>query len=464
MHPKPTASSALPLCLALVAAALAACEPSPEDSIARLAGDADERQQARQELLLAKDRAVEPILAAMDAEDNAVARAELVDVLLSLMMRVDDDRILRTLDRHLVSDPDPAVRQRIAQQMGAYNRKEALPALFQLLEDEVADVRFQAMQTIGSLGQHLSDAQKETMRRLAPGLRQDPHEGVRFEAMIWAGKAIDEWVYEAQQMTLRAETARAESLYKAIIEYAPQEQQGHYRLARFYYDGGDRERGMRMLREHGMLLDVLRLPEAPVIDGRLDDPVWQRAARVDTFYQLNRDHFAAPPSTLTTRYYIAWTDEALFFGFYAYDAHPDSLLTKTIDRDDTGKIWYDDLAYIYFDPGFDHRFFGSVIVNPKGVDYDSWIPGKEPSEVEWDADSEFAAHVGDDFWSVEYRLNFDGDRVTRPSPGDVWGGNLCRIYRGGRQYAQWVREYRHRRHGGFTYLYGSDNFGIWLFE
>ena len=98
------------------------------------------------------------------------------------------------------------------------------------------------------------------------------------------------------------------------------------------------------------------------------------------------------------------------------------------------------------------------------MDYDSWIPGKEPSEVEWDADSEFAAHVGDDFWSVEYRLNFDGGRVPRPSPGDVWGGNLCRIYRGGRQYAQWVREYRHRRHGGFTYLYGSDNFGIWLFE
>ena len=110
-----------------------ACGPSVDDLVEQLAGDADERQWARQELLLAKDRAVEPLLQAQEEPANTAARPALVNVLVSLMTRVEDDRIAAALTDHLVNDPQVAVRSRIARLLGMHVRAEAIPALMESL-------------------------------------------------------------------------------------------------------------------------------------------------------------------------------------------------------------------------------------------------------------------------------------------------------------------------------------------
>ena len=56
------------------------------------------------------------------------------------------------------------------------------------------------------------------------------------------------------------------------------------------------------------------------------------------------------------------------------------------------------------------------------------------------ADAEIATHVGPDFWSLEIALALDQEHLPAPEPGEVWGYNLVRNFRGER-YLQWVRTY-----------------------
>ena len=65
-------------------------------------------------MLLAKDRAVEPLLQAQKEPANTAARPAPVDVLMSLRTRIEDDRIAAALTDHLVNDPQVAMRSRIA--------------------------------------------------------------------------------------------------------------------------------------------------------------------------------------------------------------------------------------------------------------------------------------------------------------------------------------------------------------
>ena len=63
-------------CAALLALSSPSCQPSLEDSIERLAGTQTEREDAQQELLLAQDSAVDPLLAAMAVRCPVAARLQ----------------------------------------------------------------------------------------------------------------------------------------------------------------------------------------------------------------------------------------------------------------------------------------------------------------------------------------------------------------------------------------------------
>ena len=82
------------------------CGPSLEDSVEKLGGSSEERVQARQELLLAKDRSVRPLLDALHDERFKEARPELVDVLVGLMMREGDKRIEQALLHRRLRGPE----------------------------------------------------------------------------------------------------------------------------------------------------------------------------------------------------------------------------------------------------------------------------------------------------------------------------------------------------------------------
>jgi hypothetical protein len=213
---------------------------------------------------------------------------------------------------------------------------------------------------------------------------------------------------------------------------------------------------MEVLRQGGMLLDVPRLKSLPVLDGRLDEPVWQQAARADSLYKfLWGNNYAAPPASVQSKFYIGYTATAFYIGFYGHDDHPDSLVATITELDptkdsnldrDRDSIWRDDIIELMFDANCDRQSFAHFAVNSLGVRADEWLkmrsnqPYSEEERWGWAGDVEIGAHVGADFWSVEFKANFGQEQFPLPEPGTVWGFNLVRNFRG-EQYFQWVRTY-----------------------
>jgi hypothetical protein len=105
--------------------------------------------------------------------------------------------------------------------------------------------------------------------------------------------------------------------------------------------------------------DTLRL------DGALDEPVWQRAARLEGFFQYQPvDSRPAEDSTVVLLWY---SRDALHVGILAYDRQPGSVRATVSDRDN---IANDDRVTVYLDTFNDRRrayFFG---VNPFGIQDD----------------------------------------------------------------------------------------------
>ena len=437
----------------------AGCGPSLEDSVEQLGGSPEERAQARQDLLLAKDRSVEPLLDALHNERFKEARPELVDVLVSLMMRVDDSRIEQALRQLLEVDPDPRVRARVARQLGLFERHGAIDALLDATKDTDGEVRYQVLQALGNMEDKLDEAQQGILRERSRPLLFDAHPGVRTEATIRVEYFVDQWIEEARQRELKAELAQAESLYNQALIYSPDSKQGNYRLGRFYLDNGQPEKGLDLLRQHGMLLDVSRLSRFPEIDGRLGESVWQEAVRVDSLFQFSETHLAALPSETHTEFFVGYTPEALFIGFIGHDAHPDSLVVATKEHDDrTFRSWEEDRVELFVDINLDHQSYLYAAINSQTTVVDAWHRQPPPGnyDTQWNAPAQVAAHVGDDFWSLEYRLSFDGERIPHPRLGTFWGINLVRTFRGS-EFSQWVRTYGDGAHR-------PDDFGLLRFE
>lgn len=441
---------------ALALVCICACGPSVEDSVRKLGGaSVAEREQGRQELLLAKDRAVGPLLEALENPHFAAGRPELAEVLVGLQSRVDDPRIESALLAHLGNDPDPKVKARIAHKLGLFQRTSGIEALFGALEDGDGEVRFQAIWALGQMAGELSAEQMEQLREHSRRLATDGHRGARREATIRVESFVDAWIQEARKLSLRGQLAEAESLFAKALTYSPSSKRANYRMARFYFDNHSRKKGLQLLRQHGMVLDAPKLSAAPVIDGRMDEPLWQQAACADTFFQYSSEHFAAVPSDVHTRICVAYGEDDLYIGFLGHDAAPDSIVAQISARDDG--LWHDDIVEIFIDPGFDHRGYLHVGINSRGVVSDGWVEDSVGErDVRWDAVASAAAFVGSDYWSVEYRLSLGQADVPRPRRGDLWGLNFVRVFRGA-EYSQWVRTYVSGGHS-------PDDFGVLRFN
>ena len=71
-----------------------------------------------------------------------------------------------------------------------------------------------------------------------------------------------------------------------------------------------------------------RVEEAPVLDGVLDDAVWQQADRVDDFHQSRPGDHTEPSEP--TELYVVYTSDALYIGARMYDREPELIAAPTI--------------------------------------------------------------------------------------------------------------------------------------
>jgi hypothetical protein len=431
------------------------CGTGPEDLVDDLAHPG-RREAARQQLLIAKDRAVGPLLEALADTDNGDARPELADVLVSLHVRTADARIIDDLSERLSTDPDPRVLARIARAAGLHRRHDLIePLLASGIVDGDDDVVHQSLVALGLMRERLTEAQEAHLVETSAQLVNRPHKGVRTEARILAEKHVAELVEQGRARAVQAEMAAAESLYQAAIDLVPDNKYANYRLARLRFDAGERAEGLQRLREHGMLLDVPRTARPPRIDGRVDPAEWQGAVHASGFYSYVSAHNATIPASVETDIYLAWDETALYIGFVGHDDEPGDIVAHTESDDED--LWYEDIVELFLDASLDHQTYVHMGINTRGALADAWhSTGLSEADEAWDLERDLAVHIGEAAWSLELALRYDAERLPQPSPGSVWGFNFVRTFRGS-EYSQWVRTFASGGHS-------PDDFGFLVFS
>ena len=440
----------------LLALAISACEPSFDDHIDKLGKGGEAAEEAKNDLILAKELPIDPLLTALIDPERTAARAEIVDVLARLMTMTENERILPALIQRLRDDPDPLVRARVIERTSERHGADMLDDLFVALEDEGDDVRFQAVLALSQLREGLNPVQDGSLRLQVRRLAQDNHEETRLHALYLVGHYVSEWVDEAGRVALRGETAKAESLLHSALDYHPESKKARYRLGRHYFDFGQQERGLQVLRDNSMLVDVPRLTESPTIDGRLDDVVWQRPAPIDTLWVhvIDDDVLVTFPSRNRTQVYFGYTSDAVYMAAYCHEPNPEELVTEGY----WGDYPRQDQAEFVVDGSFDHNTFGSIIITGGATIAEGWWKRTPVTsfDASWEPEVEGASFVGEDFWSVECRIPYGQQGFPQAKPGDLWGFNFVRVWRG-RDYSQWVVDFRDG-------TWHADKFGFLRFE
>jgi hypothetical protein len=174
--------------------------------------------------------------------------------------------------------------------------------------------------------------------------------------------------------------------------------------------------------DQAKLLSVRRFEAAPVIDGRLDEPVWREAAALRDFRQTQPGD-NTPPSYPTT-IMLGYDRERLYLGVRAAD-DPKKVRSTVARRDD---ITGDDYIAIYLDTFNDRRRAYLLMFNPLGAQQDGlFSEGSEP-DFSVDVVMESKGTLTEEGYTIEVAIPFKSLRYEA-GKGRLWGVHALRYIR-----------------------------------
>jgi len=158
----------------------------------------------------------------------------------------------------------------------------------------------------------------------------------------------------------------------------------------------------------------------PVIDGILNDEVWNLGEWLDDFTQ--HEPYNAEPATQKTVFKILFDKDNLYLGMKAFDTSPDSIVPRLTRRDNPDG----DFMGIAFDSYHDLRTAFMFAVTASGVKFDQMLTEDGDNEDEsWNANWWVKVNLVDDGWIAEFKIPFSQLRFEKESDG-VWGLQVFR--------------------------------------
>ncbi len=140
----------------------------------------------------------------------------------------------------------------------------------------------------------------------------------------------------------------------------------------------------------------------PVIDGRLSEGEWKEAAPANGFV----DPVTEAKTADDTRIWMAYDDDAIYIAAHCYDAHPEKIVAREIQR---GAYFNgEDTLQFQIDP-FHRRSSwarSNFTVNALGTQNEQ-IDGGRSSKREWRGDWQAASKRTSDGWVVEMRIPWE---------------------------------------------------------
>jgi len=191
-------------------------------------------------------------------------------------------------------------------------------------------------------------------------------------------------------------------------------------------------------------IQAVKVTNPPVIDGRLNDAVWQTIQFQSDFIQ--REPNEGEPATERTEIAVIYDDKYLYIGARCYDSEPENIIATEMRRDEM--LYSDDYFHITLDTYHDHRNAIYFATNPLGMRRDgtSSDEGKINNQ-NWDGVWLCKTSIDDKGWYVEIAIPW---QTLRFKEGDnlTWGANFIRSLQRKNEDDYWRLVPRYAGHSG----------------
>jgi hypothetical protein len=171
--------------------------------------------------------------------------------------------------------------------------------------------------------------------------------------------------------------------------------------------------------EKAQPITIPKFDKPPVIDGKLDEEVWQKAAVLKDFYQIQPGD-NVPPSK-PTEVLIGFDPKFLYIAFKATD-EPDKVRATVAKRDN---IFNDDYVGFMLDTFNDKRKAFEVFFNPLGIQGDGMMTEGRGEDFSIDLLMESKGIVHETGFNVEIAIPFKSLRFEA-GKGKLWGAHFFR--------------------------------------
>ena len=163
-------------------------------------------------------------------------------------------------------------------------------------------------------------------------------------------------------------------------------------------------------------------PEAPEIDGELDDEVWltHEFDFARDFVQLSPDEGEAP--TESTVVAVSYDEHALYVAFWCYDSEPEKIVSQLVRRDNWANA---DQVSLRLDPYHDHQSGYRFDLNVSGVLSDYRLYNDVDMDRSWDGIWEGATKLQPWGWSAEFKIPYSCIRFDAKEIA-TWGFAVTR--------------------------------------
>ena len=171
------------------------------------------------------------------------------------------------------------------------------------------------------------------------------------------------------------------------------------------------------------MLSVSSCSQAPVIDGKLDDPCWKTALKLDKFHLRGKGSV-----DFTTTVRITYDEKNLYLGFECGSPPGKKSIVADVTKK-SGRVFEDDSMEIMVDPFRTGDRYYHFIVNANGAVYDAVRgQGGIVADGAWNSEACAASKIRGTSWDSEVKIPFHS--LELQGKGNVWSFNFARnIYR-----------------------------------
>lgn len=209
------------------------------------------------------------------------------------------------------------------------------------------------------------------------------------------------------------------------------------------------EQSSRMIKRSAVVPEIPAHEKPPMIDGKLEDALWQRLKPLETFVPSAGSGQTKPGAQTTA--WVTYDDRFLYVAFHCEEPKPE--LMQVIGQAKDDPIWQGDVVELFLSKGESPKPYVHFILNPKNVQWDG-VSADDNDDAGFNANWQSAVVMSAKEWTAEMAIPWAA-LGGAPKAGEKRRANLCRQRGAGHEWSTWSSVV-----SGFL---EAENFGVWTF-